>query len=309
MSPKRRGRPIHGWLVIDKPAGVTSTSVVGAVKRLLDAAKAGHGGTLDPFATGLLPVALGEATKTVSYVMDGRKSYRFTVRWGTATETDDPEGATVEQSEVRPDRQAIESALSEFVGEIEQVPPAYSAIKVGGERAYDLARSGEAPELPSRIVEVYAFRLIDILDDETAVFEVECGKGTYIRSLARDLARRLGTCGHLAALRRTRVGPFDESHAISLDVLEKLGHTPAQQTQLLLPVQAALDGIPALTLTDGEAGRLRNGQSISLMRKVDLSRIAGLCDGDTVLAMNAGQPVALTRYSRGEVQPVRVLNI
>jgi len=309
MGRRRKGRTVHGWVVVDKPAGATSTSIVGRVKRAFDAAKAGHGGTLDPFATGLLPVALGEATKTVAYVMEGPKSYRFTVRWGIATETDDPEGAVVRTSEVRPTVAAIEDALAGFVGAIEQIPPAYSAVKIAGERAYDLARAGQKPDLAPRQVLVHVFRLLEAVSKDEARFEVQCGKGTYIRALARDLAEALGTVGHLVQLRRTAAGPFAEEDAISLDLLDDLGHTPAEQQRILLPVEAALDGIPALSLTKGEAGRLRNGQAVSLLRKVDLTRIAGLSEGDTVLAMNAGQPVALTRYSRGEVHPMRVLNI
>jgi len=309
MGRRRKGRTVHGWVVVDKPAGATSTSIVGRVKRAFDAAKAGHGGTLDPFATGLLPIALGEATKTVAYLMEGPKSYRFMVRWGIATETDDPEGAVVRTTETRPSAAAIEAALAGFFGEIEQIPPAYSAVKIAGERAYDLARAGQKPDLAPRRVVVHDFRLLEIVSDDEARLEVQCGKGTYVRALARDLAAALDTAGHLVELRRTAVGPFTEADAISLDVLDNLGHTPAEQQRILLSVEAALDGIPALSLTDGEAGRLRNGQAVSLLRKVDLTRIAGLSEGDTVLAMNSGQPVALTRYSCGEVQPMRVLNI
>ena len=308
MAHKRRGRPIHGWIILDKPEDMTSTAAVGAVKRRLDAAKAGHGGTLDPFATGILPIALGEATKTVSYVMDGVKRYLFTVRWGVATDTEDRDGAVTEESDNRPDRDAIEAALGRFIGKIEQIPPAYSAIKLGGKRAYDLARDGETPEMPPRIVTIDELRLLEIPDADHATFEAVCGKGTYIRALARDIALILGTVGHLSALRRTQVGPFSEKCAISLDELGENMHVAAA-CEYLLPVETALDDIPALAVTETEAGRLRNGQAVSLLRKADLDRIADLENGDTALAMANGTAIALVRYTAGEIQPVRVLNL
>jgi tRNA pseudouridine55 synthase len=308
MARKRKGQPVHGWIILDKPEDMTSTAAVGAVKRRLDAAKAGHGGTLDPFATGILPIALGEATKTVSYVVDGVKRYRFTIRWGIATDTEDRDGAVTAESDERPDSTAIEAVLERFIGETEQIPPAYSAIKLGGKRAYDLARAGETPEMPPRIVTIDELRLLEMPDADHAIFEAVCGKGTYIRALARDIARALGTVGHLAALRRTQVGPFDEKSAISLDELGENMHVAAA-CEHLLPVETALDDIPALAVTDIEAGRLRNGQAVSLLRKADLDRIANLESGDTVLAMADGKAVALVRYTAGEIQPVRVLNL
>lgn len=308
MARKRRGQPIHGWIILDKPEDMTSTAAVGAVKRRLDAAKAGHGGTLDPFATGILPIALGEATKTVSYVMDGVKRYHFTVRWGIATDTEDRDGAVTEESDERPDRTAIEAVLDRFIGEIEQIPPAYSAIKLGGRRAYDLAREGETPEMPPRMVTIDELRLLEIPDMDHATFEAVCGKGTYIRALARDIAIVLGTVGHLSALRRTQVGPFGEKSAISLDELGENMHVAAA-CEYLLPVETALDDIPALAVTETEAGRLRNGQAVSLLRKADLDRIADLENGDTAVAMANGTAIALVRYSAGEIQPVRVLNL
>jgi tRNA pseudouridine55 synthase len=268
MARKRKGQPVHGWIILDKPEDMTSTAAVGAVKRRLDAAKAGHGGTLDPFATGILPIALGEATKTVSYVVDGVKRYRFTIRWGIATDTEDRDGAVTAESDERPDSTAIEAVLERFIGETEQIPPAYSAIKLGGKRAYDLARAGETPEMPPRIVTIDELRLLEMPDADHAIFEAVCGKGTYIRALARDIARALGTVGHLAALRRTQVGPFDEKSAISLDELGENMHVAAA-CEHLLPVETALDDIPALAVTDIEAGRLRNGQAVSLLRKAD----------------------------------------
>ena len=308
MGRNRKGNPVHGWIVLDKPEGMTSTSAVGAVKRLLNAAKAGHGGTLDPFATGILPIALGEATKTVSWAMDGVKQYRFTVRWGVATDTEDRDGQVIAESEVRPDRPSAEAILERFTGEIEQIPPAFSAIKLDGKRAYDLARKGEAPEMPARMVVIDELRLLEMLDADHAIFEAVCGKGTYIRSLARDIAVALGTVGHLVALRRTRVGPFDEGNAISLDELAENMHVAAA-CKYLLPVETALDDIPALAVTESEAGRLRNGQEVSLLRKADLDRIADLEGGDTAIAMADGKPVALVRYAAGEIRPVRVLNL
>lgn len=305
---KRRGNPVNGWFVIDKPSGITSTGTVGVVKRLAEAAKAGHGGTLDPLATGILPVALGEATKTMRFVVDSTKVYRFTIRWGAATDTDDEEGRVIETAEARPDRAAIIAVLPRFTGEIDQVPPAYSAIKVDGERAYDRARDGEEFALDARKVRIDRIELLEMPDPDQAIFEVVSGPGAYMRSLARDIARAVGTVGHIAALRRIRVGPFTEDKAISLDALRSFGQSAAV-LEHLLPVETALDDIPALAVTESEAGRLRNGQAVSLLRKADLDRIAGLEDGETALAKADGQPVALVRYTAGEVRPVRVLNL
>ena len=308
MARRRKGRPVHGWVLIDKPEGLTSTQVVGRVRRVFDAQKVGHGGTLDPLATGLLPIALGEATKTVPYVMEGGKSYRFTLRWGRATDTDDAEGAVTGESPVRPTEAEILAALPEFVGLIEQVPPDYSAVKVNGQRAYDLARAQEKPDLAPREVRVERFELVAMADADHAVFEVDCGKGTYMRALARDLARRLGTLGHIVALRRTAVGGFAEKDAISLESLEALGHSAAA-LEHLLPVQAGLDDIPALALTDMEASRLRCGQSVSMLARANLERVGHLSQGETVCAMSAGKPVALARFEAGDLRPLRVLNL
>ena len=305
---RRRGDPVNGWFIIDKPSGPTSTAVVNEVRRLANAAKAGHGGTLDPLATGILPVALGEATKTMSYIVDGTKSYRFTLRWGVGTDSDDAEGAVVETCDGRPGADAVRAVLPRFTGEIAQVPPRYSAIKVAGQRAYDLARGGESFDLEPRIVWIERIELAGMPDPDHAIFEVTCGPGAYMRGLGRDIARALGTAGHITALRRTRVGPFREENAISLDALRSFEDSAAV-LQHLLPVETALDDIPALALTDGEARRLQSGQAVSLLRKTDLQRIAGLNDGDTVLALGRGKPIALTRYAAGEVHPVRVLNL
>jgi tRNA pseudouridine55 synthase len=305
---KRRGRVVNGWLIVDKPSGMTSTTVVNRVKRLYDAAKAGHGGTLDPLATGLLPIAFGEATKTVPYVMDGLKTYRFTLRLGQRTETDDAEGDVVEESDVRPSEEDIRAALPQFIGNIQQTPPIYSAIKVNGERAYDLARANKPVVLEPRPIYIEDFQLIGYTDSDHADFLVISGKGAYMRSLARDLAQVVGTEGHISALRRLKVGPFTENDAISLDELDSIGQIVALE-QRLLPVAAALDDIPALRLTGIEASRLKNGQTVSLLRKVDLQRIADFIDGDTVLATGQDGPIALVRYMAGEVQPIRLLNL
>ncbi len=305
---RRKGQKVDGWVIVDKPSGPTSTQVVGKVRRLFDANKAGHGGTLDPLATGILPIALGEATKTVPYVMDGRKTYRFTIRWGEARNTDDAEGEVSGTSDVRPTEAQINQALPRFVGLITQVPPAFSAIKVQGERAYDLAREGETVELAPRQIRVDAFRLASIDGPDHASFDVESGKGAYMRALARDLALALGTLGHLSALRRLRVGPFDENTAISLDSLVELGNSPAAFRHLL-PVETALDDIPALALTGDEANRLRSGQAVPLFRKSDLDRLSDLEDGDIVLAKTAGTAVAIARLEQGMLAPVRVLHL
>ena len=305
---RRSGKPINGWVILDKPVDMTSTAAVGAVRRIFDAQKAGHAGTLDPLATGVLPIALGEATKTLPYVVDTEKRYQFLLRWGVATSTDDREGDIIETCERRPSETEIRDTLTQFIGEIMQVPPIFSAIKVNGQRAYDLAREGEEVELDARPIFIDAFDLVGIEDADHAVFTVVSGKGAYMRGLARDLARALGTVGHIASLRRNAVGPFQETDAISLDELGSFGQSPADSGGLR-PVETPLDDIPALALTEQEANRLRNGQAVSLVRKTDLERISAFEDGETVLAMVTGKPVALTRYTAGEVRPVRVLHI
>jgi tRNA pseudouridine55 synthase len=308
MGRRRGGRAIHGWLIVDKPAGMSSNATVGAVRRLTGAAKVGHGGTLDPMATGVLPIALGEATKTVAYVMDGTKGYRFAVRWGEARNTDDAEGDVTTTSDVRPGRDEIEAVLPEFVGDIEQVPPAFSAIKVDGQRAYKLARADKEVALEPRTVVIERLELAEMPDPDHAVFDVRCGKGTYMRALARDLALRLGTVGHVAALRRTRVGPFTLDDAISLEQLEGFRHS-APSEKFLLPVETVLDDIPALALTEAEARRMRNGQAVSLLRVARRATLSGISQGATVCAMAEGKMVALARVEGGEVRPVRVLNL
>jgi len=308
MGRKRRGDPVHGWLIVDKPAGITSSAVVGKVRRIFNAAKAGHGGTLDPMATGVLPIAFGEATKTVSYVMDGIKSYRFTVRWGESRTTDDAEGEISGTSDVRPDGAAIRAALGAFIGDIEQVPPVYSAIKVDGRRSYDLARQDQPVDLKARPIHVEKFELVDIADADHATFEVVSGKGAYVRGLARDLARKLGTVGHISMLRRMSVGPFSETAAISLDKLEVLGHS-APPVDSLLAVETVLDDIPALALTQPEARRLQQGQAIAVLPVANRSSLGKVNPDAVYRAMADGKLVALTKIVGGAVRPIRVFNI
>ena len=301
---RRKGRAVNGWLVLDKPAGVTSTYAVGAVRRAFDARKAGHAGTLDPAATGVLPIAFGEATKTVPYAVDGEKYYRFTVRWGAETETDDAQGRIVRTSELRSEPAVILALLGQFTGEIMQTPPAYSAVKIAGKRAYDLARDGEVVELEPRPVRIHALQLIEISDADTAVFEARCGKGTYVRALARDMGRTLGCLGHLVALRRTRVAGFDETLAISLARLEDaVAEGEAALARLLLPIEAALHDFAVLNVGQADAARLLKGQPV-LMR----GRDAPYQPGPTY-ALCRGHLVALGEIEQGELHPIRVFNL
>ena len=295
---------VDGWIVLDKPAGLTSSQAVGRVRRLFGRGiKAGHAGTLDPLATGVLPIALGEATKTVPFVADGAKSYRFAVRFGEARTTDDTEGEVVETSTIRPSDAALLAALPGFIGRIEQRPPAFSAIKIGGRRAYDLARRGEAPELQSRPVDVHRLALLERPDPDHAVLEMDCGKGTYVRSLARDLGRALGTVAHVAWLRRTRSGPFGEGGAISLAKLEEFGHKSPPLEQLR-PVLAALADIPALAVSGTDAALLRQGRPLKLPSDVPVPTTAS-----TICATAEGKPVALVRFAGETLAPVRVFNL
>lgn len=313
MARKRKGSPVHGWVVLDKPQGLTSTQAVAKVRRIFDAQKAGHAGTLDPLATGVLAVALGEATKTVPYAMDGEKLYRFTVAWGESRDTDDAEGKVTGTNGKRPTKEEILAQLPHFIGEIEQVPPAYSAIKVDGERAYDLAREGESFTLSARTIFIRDATLVEMPSDDLAVFEVACGKGSYVRAWSRDLALALGTLGHVVELRRLRIGPFTAEGAISLDKLEALGHSPAA-LEHLLPIATALDGIPALAVTGPDSVRLRSGNPI-VLRGAHFARLmegaeAGTdLKGRTVLLSTAqGEPVALAEVADGEFKPFRVFN-
>ena len=308
MGRRDRGKKVDGWLILDKPVGMTSTEAVARVKRLFDAAKAGHAGTLDPLASGSLPIALGEATKTVANVMDGKKLYRFTVRWGEETTTDDSEGPVVETSGARPGAADIRALLPEFTGNILQVPPRFSAVKISGERAYDLAREGEDVVLEPREIAVHRLELAECPDPDHAVFEAECGKGAYVRALARDMGRRLGVYGHVVELRRLAVGPFGEDHMISLEKLNELrdkagasgGHSAAEA---LLSVATALDGIPALAMTERDAARLRRGQAV-ILRGRDAPVVSG-----PAYAIFGGLPVALGEVDKGAFNPKRVFNL
>jgi tRNA pseudouridine55 synthase len=304
---KRDKRDVHGWIVLDKPVGMTSTHAVSVVKRLFRAKRCGHAGTLDPLASGALPIALGEATKTVPFVMDGRKLYRFTIRWGEERDTDDAEGRTVSMSKERPSPEAVRALLPSYTGLIQQIPPRYSAIKIEGERAYDLARDGEQVELAPRPVEISRMELVNIPDPDHAVLEAECGKGTYVRSLARDLGRTLGCFGHVSALRRATVGPFGEETMILLEHLEALCHRAASGegnlADALMSVETALDDIPALAVSRADAARLQRGQA-ALLRGRDAPNFRG-----TVYVTVSGQLLALAELDRGEIVPKRVFNL
>jgi tRNA pseudouridine55 synthase len=304
---KKKGRPVSGWLILDKPVGMGSTDAVAKIKWLFQAEKAGHAGTLDPLASGMLPIALGEATKTVPYVMDGAKVYRFTVAWGEERSTDDLEGQVTKTSDKRPSEAEILALLPKYTGVIMQTPPQFSAIKIGGERAYDLAREGESVDIPPREIEIGRLDLVETTTDGRSVFETECGKGTYVRSLARDMGLALGCLGHVSALRRTAVGPFGENSMIPLERLEALCHRAAagegSLADALLPVETALDDIPALAVSRADAARLQRGQAV-LLRGRDAPVFRGL-----VSVAASGQLVALAEVDRGEIVPKRVFNL
>ncbi|HSZ74850.1 MAG TPA: tRNA pseudouridine(55) synthase TruB [Rhizomicrobium sp.] len=312
MARRKKGNAVHGWVVVDKPQGITSTQVVGIVRRVFEAQKAGHAGTLDPMATGVLAIALGEATKTVPYAMDAEKTYRFTACWGEGRNSDDAEGAVTGTSPVRPTCEQIQAAIPGFIGEVVQVPPQYSAIKVQGERAYDLARDGETVVLEPRIVEIHEVRLVAQPDADHAEFEMRCGKGAYVRAWVRDIAKALDTLGHVSQLRRTAIGGFTESAAVPLETLRGFMHSPAA-FEHLRPISTALDGIPALAVTGPDAVRLRSGNSV-LVRANLFARIAGAIQADDLqgltvfLSTSEGEPVALAELAAGELRPFRVFN-
>jgi len=302
---------VDGWLVLDKPVGIGSTSALGRVRRALNAAKAGHAGTLDPLASGVLVIALGEATKLIGAVMDTDKTYRFTVRWGEATETDDAEGAVIATSSVRPARAEIEATLRRFTGLLSQVPPVFSAIKLQGKPAYARRRAGETVELAPRTVRIDRLELLGQANPDHATFRVECGKGTYVRSLGRDLAVALGTVGHVTELRRLAVGRFSENTAIPLEKLESVGHSPAALAYLRA-VETALDDIPALAVTAEDSLRLRQGQSVAIPRTAETpvdGDAAPFATGQVVAALALGRLVALTRVDGDRLRPLRVLNL
>lgn len=299
FAPRPKRRDVHGWVVLDKPVGMTSTHAVSVVKRAFSAKKAGHAGTLDPLASGLLPIALGEATKTVPFVMDGRKAYQFTVAWGSQTDTDDTEGKVVATSEARPEEAAIAALLPRFTGTIQQVPPKFSAIKIAGERAYDLARDGEEVTLEARPVEITALRIVTH-SPETTTFEAECGKGTYVRAIARDLGLALGCLGHVAHLRRTRVGPFAVEDAVSVETLREGAEAAATA---LRPVATALSLIPEIVIHRDAALRLKRGQSI-LLRGRDAP-----IEAQAVYTTCGGVLIATGSIEQGEFVPHRVFNL
>ncbi len=302
---RRPKRDVNGWLVLDKPVGMTSTHAVSVIKRLFAAKRAGHAGTLDPLASGCLPIALGEATKTVPFVMDGRKTYHFTVRWGEERDTDDAEGRVVASSPARPAPEAIRALLPRFTGTIAQVPPRYSALKIEGERAYDLAREGKVVELAARPVDIHRLELVATPDAEHAVLAAECGKGTYVRALARDLGRELGCLGHVVALRRTAVGPFGQDCAVTLDALQAAISPAAEHLpeSALLPVATGLAALPALVVSRADAGRLARGQTVLLR-----GRDAPLMEGFVAVSAQ-GALVALAEVEKGELRPRRIFNL
>ncbi|MDB2415169.1 tRNA pseudouridine(55) synthase TruB [Rickettsiales bacterium] len=290
---------INGWLILDKPAGISSAHAVGRIKRLLNVKKVGHAGTLDPLASGVLPLAIGEATKTAQYAMSSTKSYKFTVKWGQRTSTDDLEGEVIATSDKMPSLCQIKEEIPNYIGQIMQTPPIYSAIKVKGQRAYKLARQGEEISLNPRPVDIYKFELLNS-DEESATFYIECGKGTYIRSIARDFAQSLGTQGHVTMLRRTKVGKFCEENTILLENIEKTMYKP-ESPGFILPVEAVLDDIPVLTFTPEEAMRISNGMSVMVNQNFDSKK--------TVIARTEEKLIALCETSGGNIKPVRVFNL
>jgi tRNA pseudouridine55 synthase len=306
---RRQKRDVNGWLVLDKPVGMTSTHAVSVVKRLFAAKRVGHAGTLDPLASGCLPIALGEATKTVPFVMDGRKTYHFTVRWGEERDTDDAEGRVVAANAARPTPDQVRALLARFTGTIAQVPPRFSALKIEGERAYDLAREGKMVELAPRPVDIHRLEFVAMPDAEHAVLAAECGKGTYVRALARDLGRALGCLGHVAALRRTSVGSFTEDCAVTVDALQAACRTSPDPdpdnvpTALLLPVEAGLAALPSLVVSRADAGRLARGQAV-LLRGRDAPLMGGF-----VAVFAQGTLVALAEVEKGELRPRRIFNL
>lgn len=311
MARRKKGEPVSGWINLDKPAGLTSTQAIGRIRRVFNPQKIGHAGTLDPLATGILPIAMGEATKTIPFIQDALKTYHFTAAWGEQRDTDDSEGQVVARSANRPAEADIQDVLPDFTGDILQTPPAFSAIKIDGQRAYDLARGGETPEMKPREVYIESLELLATRPDE-ADFRMVCGKGTYVRSLVRDMALELGTCGYVKALRREAVGPLTLNNAISLDFLEKMDYVAALN-EALLPLQAVLDDIPALPVKQEEAAKLRSGQVLLFISKPDFSRLTreglgGQEDREALAVLN-GAPVALVENRGPEIRPVRVFNL
>lgn len=303
MGRHKRGEDVNGWLIVDKPRGTGSTDVVNFTRRFFNARKNGHCGTLDPFATGVLPVAFGEATRLIPYVIDADKEYEFVLQWGEATSTGDPEGDVIAASEKIPSREEILAVLPSFIGRIEQVPPVYSAIKINGQRAYTLARKGEAVEMPSRMVEIYALELLEELPESRAKFRVSCSKGTYVRTLGQDIALRLGTVGHLKELRRTKCGKFDLKDAIKLETLKNMVHIDTL-TEVLLPIETYLRDIAVIAVSEADAAKLKLGQGLS-------PRAYGIENADAydAVAVCSGKMVAIVRIDNRKIAPVRVFNL
>jgi tRNA pseudouridine55 synthase len=303
MTRRKKGNPVNGWIILDKGQGMTSTQAVGKVRWLYQAQKAGHAGTLDPLATGVLPIALGEATKTVPYAVDGIKAYQFTVRWGIETDTDDAEGRPVKESPERPTPDEIDAILPSYHGEILQTPPQYSAVKIDGERAYDLARSGETVAIAARPVTIDRLALVDAPDRDTAVFEAECGRGTYVRALARDMGRQLGCYGHVTQLRRTRVAAFSADRAVTIADLEAAQSAEdggAALARYLQPIELALSDLIEVTVAPPDAARLARGQTV-LMRGRDAPIISG-----EAYVVCKGTLIAICEIEKGELLPLRV---
>ncbi len=307
MGKTKKGQPINGWVIFDKPEGMSSSQAVGKIRRIFNAQKAGHSGTLDPLASGVLPIALGEATKTVPYMMESLKAYRFAVKFGQATSTDDREGDVVETSDIIPEMEDILLALNHFSGEITQVPPAYSAIKIDGKRAYALAREGKEFEIKSRKVNIYSLKLLEMKQADEAILEVECSKGTYVRSLARDIAKYLGSCGHVSYLRRTKCGKFSENNAILLDKLESIVHSEGLQ-EVLLPSQTALDDILVFAVNDEEADCIKHGQKVDLVSIVSRSHSEKPRGGSDVALMFNNNLLAIAVAEDEKFSPKRVMN-
>ncbi|MFQ5563584.1 MAG: tRNA pseudouridine(55) synthase TruB [Parvularculaceae bacterium] len=306
---RKKGRPVSGWLILDKAYDLGSTEAVSKAKWLFQAQKAGHAGALDPLATGVLPIAFGEATKTVPYVMAAEKRYRFTASWGAATSTDDREGDVIARSDKRPLREEIEAVLDRFTGEIEQVPPQFSAVKIAGERAYDLAREGETVKLAPRVVKISTLSLVDMPDTDNAVFEAATGKGAYVRALVRDMGRALGTEGHVGELRRLAVGPFRAEDGVTLSALEAM-ESPEARDEMLLPLDAALAGLPQTAVTGPEAAKLKRGQA-AVISPAAAKGVRGDVVGpiEAVLASLHGEPVAICELDGLKLKPVRVFNL
>ncbi len=319
-SPQKQKRAVSGWLNFDKADNISSAQAVGKLRRIFAAQKIGHAGTLDPLASGVLPIALGEATKTVSYIMAADKDYEFTLQWGVATDTDDAAGEVIERCDRRPTEADIKAVLGRFTGLIDQAPPAFSALKIDGERAYARARRGEKVAFKPRKVQIFALNYQASPDQNHARFTITCGKGTYIRALARDLGAALGSCAHITALRRTRVGSFLQKDAITLAKCMDLGHiaadmnTPMRQMEdfaaldgVLLPLQAVLDDIPALSVTQEEAQHIRQGRSVAVKREKIQAETLQKKDGD-IIALLDNQAVAMGRLHDGQFCPARVFN-